>query len=119
MKDLLIVKRDFLGLEEYVKALLMIPIHLFAFNMMTKIYKLRCFWHNVQATGTVLKVVVGWLILLVFLENITSCTCLDKSGLKIIFHLYAQSDVLDLYLIDQPIYINELHCDLNIISVTY
>ena len=93
MKDLLIVKRDFPGLEEYVKALLMIPIHLFAFNMMTKIYKPRCFWHNVQATGTVLKVVVGWLILLVFLEDITSCTCLDKSGLKIIFHLYAQSDI--------------------------
>ena len=32
-------------------------------------------------TGTVLKVVVGWLILLVFLENIVSCVCLDKSGL--------------------------------------
>ena len=34
-----------------------------------------------EQTGTVLKVVVGWLILLVFLENIVSCFCLDKSGL--------------------------------------
>ena len=46
-----------------------------------------------EQTGTVLKVVVGWLILLVFLENIVSCVCLDKSGLKIIFFLYCQSEV--------------------------
>ena len=44
-------------------------------------------------------------VLLVFLENITSCACLDRSGLKIIFDLYAQSEIFsDLYLIDQLTY---------------
>ena len=43
--------------------------------------------------------------MLVFLENITYCAFLDKSGLKIIFHLYSLSEFfLDFYLIDQPTY---------------
>ena len=68
MKDLQIVIRDFLGRT----CLLMIPIPLFAFEVFLLIcwlkfdfssrYKPRCFWHGVQTTGTVLKVVVGWLI---------------------------------------------------------
>ena len=67
--------------------------------------------YNVRVTGAVIKVVVAWLILLVFLENITSCACLDKSGLKIIFHSYAQSEFfLDLDLIDRPIYWGSVIC---------
>ena len=40
------------------------------------------------------------------MENITtSCACLDKSGLKIISHLYVQSDIfLVFYLTDHPTY---------------
>ena len=37
-----------------------------------------------------LKVIDGWLTLTVFLENITSCACLERSGLKVILHFYAQ-----------------------------
>ena len=37
-----------------------------------------------------LKVIAGWLTLTVFLENITSCACLERSGLKVIFHFYVQ-----------------------------
>ena len=64
----------------------MIHIPLFALKVFTLIwwlkfnfssrYKPRYFKQGVQATSTVLKVVVGWLILLVFPENITSCACL-------------------------------------------
>ena len=46
-------------------------------------YKPRCLsWHVRRANGTVLKVKEGWLILTVFLENITSCGCLDKNFFK-------------------------------------
>ena len=45
------------------------------------------------ATGTILKVIEAWLILAVFLGNITSCACLDRSGLRIIFLLYVQSEI--------------------------
>ena len=81
----------------------MIPIPLFTFEIFSWIwwwkfnfssrYKPRCFWYGVWATGIVLKVVVGRFILLVFLEKITSCACLGKSGLKTIFHLYTQSEI--------------------------
>ena len=37
-----------------------------------------------------LKVIEGWLTLTVFLGNITSCACLERSGLKVTFHFYAQ-----------------------------
>ena len=83
----------------------------FYINMLTKIQpfikiqtKMFLTWST--SNCTILKVVVGWLILLVFLENITSCACLDKFRLKIIFHMYAQSEFfLDFYLIDQPAYL--------------
>ena len=56
---------------------------------------------GILAIGTVLKVVLEWLILIAFSENIISCTCLDKSGLKIIFHLHAHSEIFSyLYLVD-------------------
>ena len=48
---------------------------------------LHWYYHRKHA---VLKVIDECLILTVFLENITSCTCLYRSGLKVIFHLYAQ-----------------------------
>ena len=35
----------------------------------------------------------GWLTLTVFLVNITCCACLERSGLKFIFHLYAQWEI--------------------------
>ena len=64
-------------------------------------HKPGCFWHGAPAAATVLKVVVRRLILLVLPENITSCACLDKSELKIIFHLYVDSDFFsELYLVD-------------------
>ena len=33
-----------------------------------------------------------WLIVALYQEDITSCTCLERPGLKVIFHLYAQWD---------------------------
>ena len=53
-------------------------------------HKSRFFRHVARATGTLLKVIDGWLNLTVFPENITSCPSLEISELKVLFHLYAQ-----------------------------
>ena len=50
----------------------------------------RCFWDILFFKGMSSKERQGWSSFLVFLLNITSCTCLVKSGLKIIFHWKAQ-----------------------------
>ena len=50
----------------------------------------RCFWDILFFKGMLLKERQGWSSFLVFLLNITSCACLVKSGLKIIFHWKAQ-----------------------------
>ena len=50
------------------------------------------FLQGVRAAGELIKVTTGWSNLEGFCENITSWACLDKSGLKDIFHLYAQSE---------------------------
>ena len=48
--------------------------------------KPKCFWQGVHATGELLKVTTAWSTLEAFCENISSWACLDKSGLKDIFH---------------------------------
>ena len=50
------------------------------------------FLQGVRAAGELIKVSTGWSNLEAFCENITSWDCLDKSGLKDIFHWYAQSE---------------------------
>ena len=50
----------------------------------------RCFWNKLLLNGILLNKRVGWSSFLIFLLNITSCACLLKSGLKIIFHWKAQ-----------------------------
>ena len=55
-------------------------------------------WYCVESSSRVTYLVS-------FSGNITSCACLDKSGLKVIFHLFAQFEFFsDLYLTDQPTY---------------
>ena len=58
------------------------------FSLSSK-YKPKCLWQGVCAIGELLKVTTGWSILEAFCENIISWACLDKSGLKDIFHWYA------------------------------
>ena len=58
------------------------------FSLLSKI-KPRCFSHSVWVTWELLKVRLGWTGLLSFLLIITSCACLVRSGLNIIFHWYA------------------------------
>ena len=55
------------------------------FNFTSNV-KPRCFWNKLLLNGILLTKRVGWNIFLIFLLNITSCICLLKSGLKIIFH---------------------------------
>ena len=50
----------------------------------------RCFWYVLWLTVLLLKVRGGWFNFLVFLLKITSWACLLGSGLKLIFHWYAQ-----------------------------
>ena len=52
--------------------------------------KPRYFWNKLLLNGILLNKRVGWNNFLIFLLNITSCACLLKSGLKIIFHWKAQ-----------------------------
>ena len=52
--------------------------------------KSRCFWNKLLLNGILLNKRVGWSNFLIFLLNITSCPCLLKSGLKIIFHWKGQ-----------------------------
>ena len=55
----------------------------------------RCFWDILFFKGMSLNERQGWSSFLVFLLNITSCACLVKSGLKIIFHWKAQLLITD------------------------
>ena len=50
----------------------------------------RCFWDILFFKAMSLNERQGWSSFLIFLLNITSCACLVKSGLKIIFHWKAQ-----------------------------
>ena len=47
---------------------------------------LEYFWNSTRKKGTLLKTILGWLTLVVFLLKITSCTCFEVSELKLIFH---------------------------------
>ena len=58
------------------------------FSLLSKI-KPRCFWDSVWLTWELLKVRLGWTGLLSFLLKITSCACLVRSGLNMIFHWQA------------------------------
>ena len=60
--------------------------------------KPRCFWYGVCINWLLLKIKTGWLGFLILLEKITSCTCLEGSGLKFIFHWYAQLLVFSRFL---------------------
>ena len=46
----------------------------------------RCFWESALTTGMLLKNILGWIFLLVFLLKVTSWACFVGSGLKLIFH---------------------------------
>ena len=66
------------------------------FNLISTV-KLRCFWNKVLVNGILLNKRVGWINWfdkliddLIFPLNVTSCVCLLKSGLKIIFHWKVQ-----------------------------
>ena len=48
--------------------------------------KPKCFWESALLTGMLLKNVLRWIFLLVFLLKMTSWSCLVGSGLKLIFH---------------------------------
>ena len=95
------VKRDdpgkiFWNLRKRPIVLLIFLVILFVcsekFNF-TSIIKPRCFWNKQLLNGTLLTKRVGWRNFLIFLQNITSCACLLKSGLKIVFHWKAQLDI--------------------------
>ena len=57
---------------------------------LTSNVNLRYFWDILFFNGMSLNERQGWSSFSVFLLNITSCTCLVKSELKIIFHWKAQ-----------------------------
>ena len=59
------------------------------FSLMSNV-NLRCLGDILFFKGMSLIERQGWSSFLVFLLNITSCACLVKSGLKIIFHWKAQ-----------------------------
>ena len=83
MKFLYIVKRDdFFGNTFYMFR---------EVNFISNV-KPRCFWNKLLLNGILLNKRVGWSNFFIFLQNITSCacSCLLKSGLKIIFHWKAQ-----------------------------
>ena len=52
------------------------------------------FWQMPCTTVELLKFNLGWLILWVLRVKTISCACLDKSGLKSIFHWNAHSEIL-------------------------
>ena len=55
----------------------------------------RCFWDKLFFKEMSLNERQGWSSFLIFLLNITSCACLVKSGLKIIFHWKVQLLITD------------------------
>ena len=75
---------------------LITPIPLLAFAIFSVIwwpkfsfssnYIPKCLWFEQQDTGISFKKTAGCDALAAFLENITSWACLEKSGLKDIFH---------------------------------
>ena len=46
----------------------------------------KCFWKSALLTGMLLKNILGWIFLVVFLLKMTSWACFVGSGLKFIFH---------------------------------
>ena len=62
---------------------------------LTSNVNLRCFWDILFFKKLSLNKRQGWSSFLVFLPNITSCTWLVKSGLKIILHWKAQLPITD------------------------
>ena len=61
------------------------------FSLLPKINP-RCFCNELSWTRLLLKSSTGWLVLVcVFYRKLyTSCACLRRSGLKLIFHWWAQ-----------------------------
>ena len=53
----------------------------------------KCFWKLGQVTGILLKEILRWDDLVIFLEKITSWACLFKSGLNYIFHWWTHSAI--------------------------
>ena len=49
-------------------------------------YRPKCFWESALLTGILLKQILGWIFLVVFLLKMTSWACFAGSGLKLIFH---------------------------------
>ena len=49
-------------------------------------YRPKCFWESALRTGMLLKNILGWIFLVVFLLKMTSWACFVGSGLKFIFH---------------------------------
>ena len=59
------------------------------FNFSSKI-KPMSFWYGVWITWLLLRINTGWLGFLILREKVTSWASLEGSGLKFIFHWYAQ-----------------------------
>ena len=49
-------------------------------------YRPKCFWESALLTGILLKQILGWIFLVVFLLKMTSWACFVGSGLKPILH---------------------------------
>ena len=98
IKVLYTVKRDYLrktcwNLRKRPRVLLIFfgnTLYMFREFNFTSNVKPTCFWNKLLLNGMLLNKRVGWSIFLIFLQNITSCAGLLKSGLKIIFHWKAQ-----------------------------
>ena len=93
------------SLERILLNFLITPIYLFAlvifsltwwskFNFSSK-WIHKCFWMEHLLPGTLLKRTGGWGSLWLLREKTTSWACLEKSGLKDVFHWYAHFDIFN------------------------
>ena len=71
------------------------------FNIGTKTFIIKLVIDDV----IVLKVIDGWLTLTLFLENITSYACLERSGLKFIFRSLSRwlAEILGSYMVENNV----------------
>ena len=96
-----IVSNDFVGnacLNFLIIGIPLLTLHkavslrIFKFNFSSR-YIPKCSWCEALSTGISWKNIFGWARVMFFLENITSCAGLVRSGLKSIFHLEAHFEI--------------------------
>ena len=98
MKNLYIVSNDFLGkkfLNLRSKSMVLFILLTIVVRCSSKFSfqsknSPRCFCHTTWWTGLSLKINVGWLVLMILREKITSLACLRGPGLEFSFHWQAQ-----------------------------